>query len=86
MNFLDCSGGLSMGLLNLKVYSQKISKNEIELWSNDVIQQKINYIHNNPVEGGIVYRPEDYKYSSASDYAGEKGMLEGVCVFQYFKL
>ena len=58
----------------------------IELWSNDVIQQKINYIHNNPVEGGIVFKPEDYKYSSASDYAGEKGMLKGVCVFQYFKL
>lgn len=58
----------------------------IELWSNEVIQQKIEYIHNNPVEEGIVFRPEDYKYSSASDYAGEKGVLDGVCVFQYFKL
>ncbi len=57
----------------------------IELWSNEVIQQKIDYIHNNPVEEGIVFRPEDYKYSSASDYAGVKGILE-VCVFQYFKL
>ena len=36
--------------------------------------------------GGIVFRPEDYKYSSAPDYAGEKGLLDGVCVFQYFKL
>lgn len=41
---------------------------------------------NNPVAEGIVFRPEDYKYSSASDYAGEKGILDGVCVFQYFKL
>ena len=41
---------------------------------------------NNPVEEGIVFRPEDYKYSSAPDYAGEKGLLDNVCVFQYFKL
>jgi len=58
----------------------------IELWSNEVIQQKIDYIHNNPVEEGIVFRAEDYKYSSASDYAGEKGVLKDVVVFQYFKL
>ena len=51
-----------------------------------VIQQKIDYIHNNPVEEGIVFRPEDYKYSSAPDYAREKGLLDNVCVFQYFKL
>ena len=42
-------------------------------------------IHNNPVEEGIVFRPEDYKYSSAPDYAGEKGLLDNICVFQYFK-
>ena len=58
----------------------------IELWSNEVIQQKIDYIHNNPVEEGIVFRAEDYKYSSASDYAGEKGLLDNVCVFKCFKL
>ena len=58
----------------------------IELWSYEVIQQKIDYIHNNPVEEGIVFRPEDYKYSSAADYAGEKGLLDRVCVFEYFKL
>jgi REP element-mobilizing transposase RayT len=58
----------------------------IELWSNKVIQQKIDYIHNNPVTEGIVFRPEDYQYSSAPDYAGEKGLLEDVCVFQNFKL
>ncbi len=57
----------------------------IELWSNKVIQQKIDYIHNNPVEEGIVFRPEDYKYSSAIDYSGNKGLLENVVVFQYFE-
>jgi REP element-mobilizing transposase RayT len=48
----------------------------IELWSNAVIDQKLNYIHQNPVEEGLVFRAEDYRYSSASDYAGETGMLD----------
>lgn len=53
----------------------------IELWTNEVIQQKIDYIHNNPVLEGYVFRPEDYKYSSAIDYSGEKGILDNVVVF-----
>lgn len=48
----------------------------IELWSNAVIKQKLDYIHQNPVEDGLVYRPEDYLYSSASAYAGEEGLLD----------
>lgn len=52
----------------------------IELWSNKVIDEKINYIHNNPVEAGLVFQPEHYPYSSAVDYAGLKGILEDVIV------
>ncbi|WP_066631283.1 REP-associated tyrosine transposase [Labilibacter marinus] len=52
----------------------------IELWSNDVIDEKINYIHNNPVEERLVYKAEEYVYSSAKDYAGERGLIEGVIV------
>jgi len=29
----------------------------IELWSNKVIDEKIDYVHNNPVEAGLVFRP-----------------------------
>lgn len=36
------------------------------LYSNKVIQQKIDYIHNNPVRAGFVDKPEDYCYSSAN--------------------
>lgn len=50
----------------------------IELWSNKVIKEKIDYIHRNPVESGLVFRAEDYMYSSATDYAGEKGLLENI--------
>lgn len=52
----------------------------IQLWSNKVIFQKINYIHKNPVEAGMVFRPEDYMYSSAIDYSGETGRLNNVVV------
>ena len=48
----------------------------IELWSTDVIQQKLDYIHNNPVEAGFVQEPHCWKYSSAIDYSGGKGILE----------
>ncbi|WP_425392406.1 REP-associated tyrosine transposase [Ekhidna sp.] len=47
-----------------------------EIHSNDFLDQKINYIHQNPVEAGIVYEPENYIYSSAIDYVGGKGFLE----------
>lgn len=52
----------------------------IELWSNKVIDEKLAYIHNNPVEEGLAFRAEDYLYSSAVDYAGSKGMLDDVIV------
>lgn len=52
----------------------------IELWSNRVIDEKINYIHQNPVEEGLVFRAEDYMYSSATDYAGENGLLDVIVV------
>ena len=34
----------------------------------DFAAQKLNYIHNNPVEAGIVEKAEEYIYSSARDY------------------
>jgi hypothetical protein len=47
----------------------------IEVFSNAVMDQKVDYIHHNPVEAGFVDRAEDYLYSSARDYAGLKGLL-----------
>jgi putative transposase len=51
-----------------------------ELYSAAFIFQKINYIHNNPVEAGIVEKPEHYLYSSAKDYVLTKkcGLLDVV--------
>ena len=46
-----------------------------EIYLYDYFQQKLNYIHNNPVKEEFVYLPENYKYSSVIDYAGGKGIL-----------
>jgi hypothetical protein len=40
----------------------------IEIWSLKVFEQKLVYIHNNPVESGFVTDPIDWKYSSARNY------------------
>ena len=44
-----------------------------ECFSPSFTFQRVKYIHENPVEAGIVSREEDYLYSSARDYAGLKG-------------
>lgn len=46
-----------------------------ECWSKEFIDIKIDYIHDNPVRAGIVDKAEDYLYSSASNYAGGKGLI-----------
>ena len=48
----------------------------IELFSNKVMQQKLDYIHLNPVRAGFVDEPWHYRYSSAKDYSGMKGLLK----------
>lgn len=48
----------------------------VELWSEKVIKQKIDYIHNNPVESGFVTNPVDWKYSSARNFQDDHTVLE----------
>jgi hypothetical protein len=42
----------------------------VELYTQEVIWQKINYIHTNPVrpKWNLAQLPEDYKWSSAAYY------------------
>ena len=42
----------------------------VELNTNSSLDQRLEYLHNNPVEAGIVLSPEHYLYSSAINYAG----------------
>lgn len=49
------------------------------LESEDVMWQKIEYIHSNPLRRGYVDDPIHWRYSSARSYAGMPGLLD-VCV------
>ena len=44
--------------------------------SEDMMRQKLEYIHDNPVRRGYVDDPLHWRYSSARDYAGQPGLLE----------
>jgi len=54
--------------------------NAIEIYSEEVLWQKINYIHRNPVKEGYVFREQDYMYSSARNYYGLPNVLPVTCV------
>lgn len=47
----------------MKRFDDEAIRNQRMFWV------KLNYIHNNPVEARFVRRPENYKYSSARNYA-----------------
>jgi REP element-mobilizing transposase RayT len=76
-----------------KVQAEKNSHNvNYQFWRQDnqpkecfgpgFTVQKLNYIHNNPVEAGVVDKPEEYLYSSARDYYNKKncGLLNIVFI------
>ena len=46
-----------------------------ELVTTEFMLQKLDYIHENPVRAELVDEAVDYRYSSATDYAGGKGIL-----------
>jgi REP element-mobilizing transposase RayT len=52
----------------------------IELFTEKFVWDKINYIHNNPVEAGFVKEPQEWIYSSATNYYGLESILEVECL------
>jgi putative transposase len=78
-------------LHQFKYYASRHARNEhYQLWEHDnhfveltspaFTQQKIDYIHENPVKAGWVYKAEDYIYSSASNYAGIDQIIDVDCL------
>ncbi|MFZ5447714.1 MAG: REP-associated tyrosine transposase [Thermodesulfobacteriota bacterium] len=75
-------------VLNQLQYNKKPTKSKsvYQVWqegnhpqqiiSEEMLHQKIDYLHHNPVRIGVVERSEDWVYSSARDYAGVKGLIE----------
>lgn len=48
----------------------------VEIISNKFIDQKLNYIHENPVRAGWVEEAQEYLYSSARNYGGRVGLID----------
>ena len=51
-----------------------------EIHSTPFMEQKLEYIHENPVKAEIVEYAQDYLYSSARNYADEPGLLDVVLI------
>jgi putative transposase len=47
-----------------------------QISSEEMMQQKIEYIHDNPVKRGYIDDPVHWRYSSARNYAGQDGVIE----------
>ncbi|WP_258098152.1 REP-associated tyrosine transposase [Marinoscillum pacificum] len=71
---LEFSGRYNPKIKNYKFWQDGNDAKEIH--SNEFLDQKIDYIHRNPVATEIVSEPEHYWYSSARNYAGEKGLID----------
>jgi len=78
LNRFEYSGKNDKKIKNYRFWQE--GNNAQEIYLNDYFNQKLNYIHDNPVKAEIVDRPEEYRYSSAIDYAGVKGLLEVIVV------
>ena len=65
--------GLLVDKLDRKYQIWQRNPLAIELYSRKVIEQKLDYIHNNPVQGKwmLANNPLGYKYSSATYYENE---------------
>jgi putative transposase len=49
-----------------------------EILDEEMMRQKLEYIHDNPVKRGYVDDPCHWRYSSARNYAGQEGLVEVV--------
>ena len=47
-----------------------------QIYSDDMMRQKIDYIHNNPIRKGFVEDQVKWLYSSATNYEGLPSLLE----------
>jgi REP element-mobilizing transposase RayT len=46
-----------------------------EITTDEMMHQKLEYIHNNPVRRGYIEESSYWRYSSAQNYEGKKGLI-----------
>jgi putative transposase len=49
-----------------------------QIGGDEMMLQKLEYTHHNPLRRGCVAEPEHWRYSSATNYAGKGGLIEVV--------
>jgi putative transposase len=47
-----------------------------QILSEDMMRQKLEYIHNNPIKRGYVDEAVAWRYSSARNYVGRPGLID----------
>ncbi|AOW16909.1 transposase [Polaribacter vadi] len=67
------AGKKNSNVANKQFWQQ--NNHPIEIWSLKVFEQKLNYIHQNPVKAGFVTDPIDWKYSSARNYGNDDATI-----------
>ena len=71
---MERAGQKNSNNANFQLWQQ--DNHPIELYDYKILHQKLDYVHNNPVEAGFVENPEDYLFSSARDYYGLPGLMD----------
>lgn len=71
---MERAGKKNSNNINFQFWQQ--NNHPIVLDNNRVIDDTLEYIHNNPIEAGFCEKQEEYLYSSARDYCKLKGLLE----------
>ena len=74
LNRFEYSGKNDKKITNYRFWQE--GNDAQEIFMNDYFNQKLNCIRYNPVKAEFVNHEVDYKYSSAIDWAGGKGLLE----------
>jgi putative transposase len=59
-----------------KIKFWQTGNHAIEIFSEKFVWEKINYIHKNPVRSKFVSNPEEWTYSSATNYADMESVLK----------
>ncbi|WP_243749273.1 REP-associated tyrosine transposase [Mucilaginibacter agri] len=76
LKMMQEAGQLNSNNVGFQLWRQ--DNHPIELYTADMMHQKLDYIHNNPVTAGFVENAEHYLFSSARDYYNLPSLLPGV--------
>ena len=74
----EFAGRFNHKIKNFKFWQD--GNHPVELYSAEFTKQKLQYIHNNPVEEMFVENSHEYLFSSARNYADLDGLIDVVLI------